>query len=136
MTNTTVTMTPRQEIERLARQAKRENNATMAKEAIVAADALVPTLKPHAAISLLLFNLDLRATWGVDFVDAFRSTIVQLESSSLSSFDKKGHRRAIAAVVRRNVAMDPALQDWLDNADLVVTQADMDANEKSDEHEG
>ena len=128
MTETTPTPTQRQTIEQLVRQAERESNPAMAKEAIAAADALATSLNPHAAISLLLFNLRLRATWGVDFVDAFQSTVLTLESSPMSDFDKKGHRRAIAAVVRRNVAAHPALQDWLDNADLVVTRAELDAN--------
>ena len=131
MTNTTTAeMTPRQEIERLARQAEREKNPTMAKKAILDGDALAATLNPHAAIGLLLFTLRQRATWSIDFVDGFQSTILKLESSSLSDFDKKGHRRAIAAVVRKNVATYPALQDWLDNADLIVTRAELDANKE------
>ena len=131
MTETETTLTQRQTIKRLAWEAKLKNSTASAKETIAAGDALATSLNPHAAMILLLDNLRLRATWGLDFVDAFQSTILKLESSPLSPFDKKAHRRAIAAVVRRNVATYPALQDWLDNADLVLTLVASD--EKTDE---
>jgi hypothetical protein len=100
--------------ETLARQPV--NSVDQAREVITNGEALAPTQAADDAINTLRHCLELRGVWGFDFIEAFQKLVLLLEGSPLSDDAKGAHRRAIADVVRRNLAAHPALQDWLDQA--------------------
>ena len=102
-----------QQIVDLARQALLENNTDMARKAIEAADALAGTQSADAALKTLLYSLDLRALWGIGFLDAIRDLIQVVDHSPAGDLEKNGHHRAIQAVAQRQMRNYPDLQDWI-----------------------
>jgi hypothetical protein len=127
-----MTMKAFKAIEDLAGAARREGDADKARQAIADAGALAAEQQPDAGLSTLIYALNLRATWGLGFEEAFPQTVLALETSPLTDIQKKGHRRAIAAVAKRQLENYPFLQTWLDAADLTITAADMDELARSE----
>ncbi len=105
-----------QQIVDLARLALLENNTDMARQAIAAADALAGTQRADVALKTLLYSLDLRALWGIGFLDAIREIVRTVESSPLGDVQKEEHHRAIAAVAHRQYRNHPELRDLLEEA--------------------
>jgi hypothetical protein len=116
------------EVERLELAARTAGTADAAVRAVLAADALAASQSdPQAELAARVKALALRLEFSLDFKVAFFATSARLEEAGLKPLRRKAFRRNLAAMAQR-VLDDPELRAWRAGADLVPTEAELDAD--------